>query len=413
MTRRLPAVAIMAKEPVRGGVKTRLHPAVGAERAADLYRAFLADKIDQVTAVAGAVPYLAYAGSRAAFEELCGDRPERRRIALVPQRGDDLGARLLGVTEDLCDRHDGVLLVDSDTPNLPSAVFTEAIAALDAADVVVGPAWDGGYYLIGTRRPEPCLFEEVEWSTPRVLRQTLRNAARLGLAVHLLTSWYDVDTPADLGRLGRDLADASPVLPGYPRRTAATVGGLGLLVPSARRDERWKTVASRRVYQNRWTRLDEAVVELPDGHLTLYGVVTCPECVGVVPLLSDGGVLLVRQFRYVAQRETWEIPTGGVGEGESLEGAAQRELAEECGYAAGRLTHLQTFHTSKSVMDEVAHVYAGLDLYQNVTERDATEAIEVRRFEAAEAMRMVERGEITDSMSVIGLLVAATRGVAP
>ena len=159
--------------------------------------------------------------------------------------------------------------------------------------------------------------------------------------------------------------------------------------------------------------LREDVAELPNGNTTLYGVVTFGECVGVVPFIDDERILLVRQYRYV-QREDfrWEIPTGGVHAGESLEAATQRELQEEIGYRAGRLTWLNTNYTSKSVCDETAYLYLGQDLEPAALPPDETELLEVAAFPFAEALEMVLRGDIRDSMSVIGILCAARlRGV--
>src|SRR5438034_9471119 len=104
----------------------------------------------------------------------------------------------------------------------------------------------------------------------------------------------------------------------------------------------WKTVSTKPIYQNRWLSLREDLVELPNGRTTIYGVVSCGECVGVLPFLDRDTVLLVRQYRYVAGRTTWEMPTGGAHAGASVEEAAQRELAEEIGYRARRLTHVST-----------------------------------------------------------------------
>src|ERR1044071_6617988 len=97
----------------------------------------------------------------------------------------------------------------------------------------------------------------------------------------------------------------------------------------------WKTLTSRPIYANKWMRLREDTAELPDGRTTIYGVVTFGDCVGVMPFLDDDRVLMVRQYRYV-QRENhrWEMPTGGVREGETPAQAAQRELQEEVGYLA-------------------------------------------------------------------------------
>src|SRR5581483_10685095 len=90
----------------------------------------------------------------------------------------------------------------------------------------------------------------------------------------------------------------------------------------------WTTLSSTPVYRNRWISVREDVVRLPDGRTTIYGVVTGAPAVGVLPFLDDDTVLLIRQWRYVVRRATWEMPTGGVHPGETLEAAAQRELGE-------------------------------------------------------------------------------------
>ncbi|MFN2156586.1 MAG: NUDIX domain-containing protein [Anaerolineae bacterium] len=175
--------------------------------------------------------------------------------------------------------------------------------------------------------------------------------------------------------------------------------------------EPWKTLSSRPIYSNPWMSLREDIAEMPDGRTTLYGVVTFGDCVGVVPLLDDGRVLLVRQYRYVQKDARWEIPTGGCKEGEPLEEAAQRELQEEAGYRAGKLTWLSSYYTSKSVCDETAHLYLGEGLSPAPRPADETEFLETRAFPFSEALRMVVECEIMDSMSVIALLhLARLRG---
>jgi ADP-ribose pyrophosphatase len=171
----------------------------------------------------------------------------------------------------------------------------------------------------------------------------------------------------------------------------------------------WKSTSSRAVYENRWIKVREDIAELPNGRTTVHGVVECAECVGVLPLLDGGAVLLVGQYRYVAGGFFWEIPTGGQHAGETLEEAAQRELAEEAGFEAGRLIKLCDFHTSKSILREVAHLYLAENLRPASRPPDHTEFIERRVFPFDEALRMVERGEIKDSMSVIAVLHAARR----
>lgn len=171
----------------------------------------------------------------------------------------------------------------------------------------------------------------------------------------------------------------------------------------------WRTLASREVYANPWIRVREDVAEMPDGRTTPYGVVECRPAVGVLPFLDESTVVLVGQYRYVARAFLWEMPTGGVRVGESEEAAVRRELAEETGYEAARLVKLCTFDTSKSVVDETAHLYRADGLRPVTHEADDTEFIEVRAFPFDEVVRMVEASEILDAMTVIAVLHAARR----
>ncbi len=172
----------------------------------------------------------------------------------------------------------------------------------------------------------------------------------------------------------------------------------------------WKTLQSRQIYHNPWMILREDVAEMPDRRTTIYGVVTFGECVGVVPFVNADHVMLVRQYRYVQEENhRWEIPTGGVHEGETLEQAAQRELAEEAGYNAGRLIHLSSYYTSKCICDETAHIYLGENLTGTHARPDETEFLERRVFPFDTALRMSLEGNIMDSMSVLGLILAARR----
>jgi ADP-ribose pyrophosphatase len=171
----------------------------------------------------------------------------------------------------------------------------------------------------------------------------------------------------------------------------------------------WITVSSRPVYTNPWLQVREDVAEMPDGRRTIYGVVTTRPAVGVLPFLDAHTVVLVGQYRYVACAFMWEIPTGALNENERETDAAQRELAEEAGYRAGHLEKLCAFDTSKSVVDETAHIFLATDLTPVRHEPDATEFIEVRTFPFAEVVRMVEKSEIADAMTVVAVLHAARR----
>ena len=172
----------------------------------------------------------------------------------------------------------------------------------------------------------------------------------------------------------------------------------------------WKTLSTKMIYENPWMRLREDIAELPNGRTTIYGVVVFGDCVGVLPFVDEDHVMLVCQYRYVqGEAHRWEMPTGGVREGETLEQAAQRELAEEAGYHAGRLIHISSYYTSKCICDETAHLYIGEKLTSAKASPDDTEFLQRRVFHFDEALRMALESEIMDSMSVMGLLLAARR----
>jgi rSAM/selenodomain-associated transferase 1 len=197
------ALIVVAKEPVPGQTKTRLSPPLAPESAAELYRCLLLDTLALMARLEAADLTLAYAPARAQ-DYFAGIVPNGFR--LVPQQGADLGQRLahaLGQHFDL--GYQRVVIMNSDGPTLPLACLEEAFHALDGSDITLGPGHDGGYYLIGMKQLHPELFQEIAWSTERVIPQTLAICRRLGLSVHHLPEWYDVDVAADLARLHRDL----------------------------------------------------------------------------------------------------------------------------------------------------------------------------------------------------------------
>ena len=169
----------------------------------------------------------------------------------------------------------------------------------------------------------------------------------------------------------------------------------------------WKTLKSRVVYQNPWTTIREDVAELPDGKSTLYGVVQCPEAVGVLPFVDKDHVLMVRQYRYVFEEShRWEMPTGGVKPGETLQQAARRELREEAGYDSTCLEHINTYFTSKMIVHEIAHLFIGRQLEPASELPDETEFLEQACFPFERVLQMVLDSEIRDSMTVIAVLLA-------
>ncbi len=187
--------------PARVPVKSRLHQALDVDGAIRLAWCFLLGRLDALAAVRGIDRVLAYAPRDARWTVQPLVPPA---FTLVPQEGADLGERLSTLLAWLLAReHPWAIAVDSDSPTLPLAYVREAAAVLgeDRADVVLGPCEDGGYYLIGTRRPHPGLFEGIPWST----EQVPENARVLDLRVHLLPSWVDVDTERDLRRLHEEM----------------------------------------------------------------------------------------------------------------------------------------------------------------------------------------------------------------
>jgi uncharacterized protein len=191
-------LVVMAKAPEPGRVKTRLIPGCSPGEAAELYRCFLQDRIMTITTLRGIDPAIAYTPAEAGgiFALLT-----RNGIDLFCQKGRDLGERLKNIfLEKLAGGYDAVSVIDSDTPDLPPGIVQESFKRLTSSqiDVVYGPCHDGGYYLVGMRQPYPELFDDIPWSTGRVLSNTLEKAQKIGLKTNLLPWWNDLDTFEDL-----------------------------------------------------------------------------------------------------------------------------------------------------------------------------------------------------------------------
>jgi uncharacterized protein len=220
--RRRDVLAVIAKEPVAGLAKTRLVPALGAAGAARAAAAMLADTLAAVRST-GAEPWLCFTPAEA--------RERLGRLApgfgLLAQAPGDLGDRLAACLADLLAAGaDRVAIVGADTPQVPPASYRRAFALLDRADVVLGPALDGGYYLVAAKAARPELFVGVPMGTGLVLAETLRRAAGRGLVVELLPPLRDLDRLEDLGAAlaAGELAGAPATLAAAAELLAARVG---------------------------------------------------------------------------------------------------------------------------------------------------------------------------------------------
>jgi len=242
--RSLCALAVMTKAPQAGRVKTRLVPPLTPEQAAELNKCFLRDTAAAISSArrqhpvsdahalhspaasaARGIAVYTPVGAESAYNDILP-----ADFSLLPQRGDRFGERLYFAVEDLfkCG-FKTVCLIDSDSPTVPAENFAEAVEMLSTHQdrVVLGPSDDGGYYLIGVKKPYRHLFEQIDWSTERVLDQTIQRAADIGLEVKLLPTGYDIDDDAGLRRLCNDMmADttASGIAP-HTREFLASLAG--------------------------------------------------------------------------------------------------------------------------------------------------------------------------------------------
>jgi rSAM/selenodomain-associated transferase 1 len=192
-------LALFGKQPIPGAVKTRLAAEFGPELAAEMHSAMLFDLLD----LWASDRFLAPGGRRVLVYSPADagpwfDQRVPEAFALQPQADGDLGDRMhsffAGEFEEGAER---IVLIGSDSPTLDPTLVISAFMCLEGRDLVLGPATDGGYYLVGCRPPVPPIFRDIAWSTPTVLADTIDRLRDTGLALAILPPWYDVDAPVD------------------------------------------------------------------------------------------------------------------------------------------------------------------------------------------------------------------------
>ena len=193
------SLIVFVKNPIPGSVKTRLQVRYAPERVAALYTAFVRDVLARAESIDIDRRVIAFDPPDAESEVRALFGGGKAQWQFVPQVQDDLGARMReALVQQLDAGASAAVLIGSDIPSLPAYHITQAFDLLRTKDVVLGPSTDGGYYLVGVSRPIPEIFEDVEWSTPSVLTQTIDRILRAENTLGLVPPWFDVDTPEDL-----------------------------------------------------------------------------------------------------------------------------------------------------------------------------------------------------------------------
>ncbi len=203
-------LVIVAKAPIPGMVKTRFYSDLTPEAATDLYCCFLQDKIIEMGSLKGIDLAIAYTpdDSEAYFTAFSS-----YGFSLFPQKGNDLGERLNNIfVKKSVEGYDVITVVDSDSPDLPKSIVQESFEWLTSGwtEAVFGPCSDGGYYLVGLRKPHPELFRDIPWSTATVMQKTLETAKKNSIKTKLLRYWNDLDTFEDLLAYYRKYKDTPP-----------------------------------------------------------------------------------------------------------------------------------------------------------------------------------------------------------
>jgi uncharacterized protein len=382
---------VIAKAPAPGRSKTRLVPPLRPEQAAELQETMLLDTLDACRAEVAEVAILhAEAGEAAELSRVAPGVP------LVRQEGRGL-EEALGHTLDRHLAEGPVAIVSSDIPAFPAGSLDRAFARLEAgADVVLGPALDGGYWLIAMREFHAEPLREIPWSTPAVLAVTLERCRAAGLRCELLEPWRDLDTAVDLAFLRRQVDELQAP------RTAAALRSLEVPDPP-----RLELAASELLAGSPWRAILHDRLRDGDGRQTDYSYLAVPRAVFVVAVTGDDELLLVRQYRHPVRDWTVEVPAGSLHDGETPLDAARRELAEETGGTAREWRHLTTFYSSSAHISLRSDAFLALGVELGPAAPDEDEDVELVRMPVAEALERARGGGFAEGQTALAILLAA------
>jgi rSAM/selenodomain-associated transferase 1 len=395
------ALGIMGKVPTAGQVKTRLSPPLTLEHTALLYSAFLRD-----------VMLLGLNVPRCDVSVVLPEGSDERQlhdlapagVSFVQQPGNGLGAGLRGAIQLLlAGGARSVALIGSDSPTLPSSHIERAFELLerDCADIVLGPAGDGGYYLIAVRQDHPRLFEDITWSSNLVMDQTLERAREANLRVELVPEWYDIDDGESLDRLVTDLGADGHLAAPATRVAIRTLRRMGADLP--RSPIPWTVLSTEIPYRDPRRSLVQETLLTHRGEDAAYSYLDAADAVWIVPVTKQGEIVLIRQYRHPVRDWVLEVPAGGL-DGDSMHAAAVKELREEVGGTGGDVSYVGAFYSSSGQMTLRALVFVALGVELGETELESTELLEPVIVPAELAFDMARRGEINDGQSALAVL---------
>ncbi|MGI8972873.1 MAG: TIGR04282 family arsenosugar biosynthesis glycosyltransferase [Gaiella sp.] len=387
-------VLVVAKAPSAGRSKTRLVPPLTPEQAAGLHEALLVDTIAACRSASADVRILyASAGDAPALTKIAPDVP------LVLQEGRGLAAALeRGIARHVVDGP--CAIVSSDIPGVPQASLGRAFAELErGADVVIGPAHDGGYWLIAMREHHAAPFRDIPWSTPAAAAVTRARCADAGLTVVELERWRDIDTLVDLAAL----AASTEAL--QAPRTRAFLSSLDGNVPSSVDVE---LLSSELLAGSPWRAILRDRLRV-DGREREYAYLGVPRAVFVAAVTGDGELLLVRQYRHPVRDWTLEVPAGSVVDGETPLEAARRELREEAGATGGAWHRLTTFFSSSAHLSLRSDAFLATGVTLGAAEPEDDEDVTLVRMPVGDAVSLARVGGFAEGQTALTILLAAER----